>query len=120
MIINYDWVELPLDNTSSDYEYTIILDDITCLIRIYYNERSEAWLMDVKEEGSANNFIVGMRLVPNYPMFINYPSLPFNGFLLLQPIGDNVDKFRTDPYNISRWFHLFYLNNILYQGIDDD
>lgn len=110
--LNYKWVNLPLYQNLPDYEYTIILDEISCIVRFYYNEYSEAWLMDIKKDGEVEYIVKGIRLVPQYPILSNYTSIELKGFFLLQPIGNGENKFTTDAYNLSRWFQLFYISGL--------
>lgn len=105
-----NYVSLPLYQ-EQDYRYRTVLNNIACVFRLYYNQRVDGWFFDLKEEGSANYFVEGERLVPLYPMILDYTHLPLGGFLWLEPIGSSEDKFRTDSYNLHKWFRLFFITN---------
>jgi len=94
---------------SQDYFYSVVLEEIACVIRIYYNQRVDGWFFDLREEGGSY-YVQGERLVALYPMLDNYTSLPFSGFLWLEPIGDSMDKYSTDSFNLYKWFRLFYIS----------
>lgn len=105
-----NYLNLPLYQ-EQDYFYSIVLDEVACVFRLYYNQRVDGWFFDIKEEGTSNYFIQGERLVALYPMLLDYTFLPMSGFLWLEPIGESVEKFRTDSYNIAKWFRLFYITD---------
>lgn len=101
------YISLPLYN-SQDYFYTVTLENVSCKLRIYYNQRVDGWFYELSEEGG-NMLVAGERLVALYPMILDYTSLPFTGFLWLEPIGTSGTKFTTDSYNLHKWFRLFYI-----------
>lgn len=105
-----NYVRLPL-YPRQDYFYSIVLDGIACVLRIYYNQRVDGWFMDLRENGG-DYFVQGLRLVPLYPMAADYTALPFDGFFWLEPIGDSIDKFRTDAFHLSKWFRFFFITDI--------
>ncbi|MNY40126.1 hypothetical protein D3C86_1748490 [compost metagenome] len=53
--------------------------------------------------------VVGEALVPMYPMLVDYPVSDLSGFFLLEPVGESVEKYRTDPENLQKYFRLFYI-----------
>lgn len=105
-----NFVKLPLYQ-EQDYFYSVVLDEVACVFRLYYNQRVDGWFFDIREEGTSNYFVQGERMVALYPMLLDYTSLPVRGFLWLEPIGESVEKFRTDSYNIAKWFRLFYITD---------
>lgn len=105
-----NYVSLPL-YPEQDYFYSVVLSDIACVFRLYYNQRVDGWFFDLREEASTEYFVQGERLVPLYPMLLDYTGIPLDGFLWLEPIGDSGEKFRTDSFNISKWFRLFFITD---------
>jgi|SRR5690625_3725356 len=108
-------VNLPLYK-DQDYFYSVVLDGVACVIRLFYVQRSDGWFMDLREN-EGEYFVQGMRIVPDYPMTIDYPSVPLNGFFLLQAIGDSNRKFREDSFNLHKWFRFYFITD--YEGVLD-
>lgn len=104
------YVSLPL-YPEQDYFYSVVLDDVACIIRLFYNQRVDGWFMDLREDGG-EYFIQGMRIVPDYPMTIDYPSVPLDGFFYLESIGDSNRKFTTDAFNLFKWFRFFFITEL--------
>ena len=92
------------------YTYRISLESKSYTVNIYYNERMEGWLLDLYDDnGSA--IVLGIRLVANYPMLTDYALPNLTGYLWLEPIGSSIERYRTDPFLLSKYFRLFYLYN---------
>ena len=106
-----NYVSLPLYQ-EQDYFYSVVLDEVACVFRLYYNQRVDGWFFDLREEGSTDYFVQGQRLVPLYPILLDYTHLPFSGFLWLEPIGDSAEKFRTDSFSLYKWFRLFFITDL--------
>ena len=106
-----NYLSLPL-YPEQDYFYTVVLDDIACVFRLYYNQRVDGWFFDLREAGSTTYFVQGERLVALHPILLDYTSIPINGFLWLEPIGESIEKFRTDSFNLHKWFRLFFITDI--------
>lgn len=77
--------ELPL-YTDLDYVYGTNLEGESKQIRIYWNERSGQWHMDIRNEDQTP-VILGVPLVINYPMLVDHPlqSYGLTGYFLLLP-----------------------------------
>ena len=53
--------------------------------------------------------VVGERLVANYPILIDYALPNLTGYLFLEPIGKSIERYRTDPALLAKYFKLFYI-----------
>ncbi|MNC75146.1 hypothetical protein D3C75_1266310 [compost metagenome] len=53
--------------------------------------------------------VLGEALVALYPIIADYNIPELSGFLFLEPIGESLEKYRTDPFNLYKWFKLFYI-----------
>lgn len=114
MNVTFDWKEV-LVLTHPRYTQKVTLSNIAVVLNIYYNEKAKAWYMDIKDDGG-DYYICGIRLIPNYLILTDYPSLPFTGFFRLQSISnednDNYKNFENDSYNMKNWYKLFYIDNL--------
>jgi len=100
-------VNLPL-HKEKDYSYSVVLDGVATEVRLFYTEASDGWFMDLKEEG-ADYFVRGMRIVPDYPMTLDYPTVPLKGYFLLESIGNSNHKFKEDAANLHKWFKFSFI-----------
>ncbi|MNQ49023.1 hypothetical protein D3C85_629140 [compost metagenome] len=102
-----EYVVLPL-SSDSDYEYQVSLEGNAYTFRIYYNNRCVQWFFDLtRDNGTA--VVLGEALVALYPIMADYAIPELNGFLFLEPIGESLEKYRTDPFNLYKWFKLYYI-----------
>lgn len=101
------YVPLPLFS-DADYSYDISLEGNLYTFRAYYNERAEGWFYALSEKGGVS-LVLGERLVANYPILFDYVLSDLAGYLYLEPVGDSGEKYRTDPFELSKWFRLFYI-----------
>lgn len=105
MTIQY--VSLPL-YSDSDYQYSVSLEGNSYILRIYYTTRCKQWFFDLLRDDNTP-VILGEALVPLYAIALDYALYPLTGFLFLEPIGTSLDKYRSDPENLNKWFRLFYI-----------
>ena len=101
------YVPMPLYEDAI-YTYRVALEGNSYTFNVYYNERLEGWLFDLREE-SGSAVVLGCRLVANYPMLLDYALTNLSGYMWLEPIGSSVERIRTDPFLLSKYFRLFYL-----------
>lgn len=75
--------QLYFNEESSDFEYSVVLDELEYILRFTWNSVSENWQMTVKDY-SGEIIVAGIRLVTNYPLFYIYKlfDLP-NGVLMV-------------------------------------
>lgn len=90
------------------YTYRISLEGNSYTFNVYYNERAEGWFFDLYEE-AGTPVVLGERLVANYPILLDYALENLTGYMYLEPIGNSVERYRTDPFLLSKYFRLFYL-----------
>ena len=67
------------------------------------------YMMAASEGGEA--VVLGLRLVPNYPTLLDYALPNLSGYMWLEPIGSSIERIRTDPFLLSKYFRLFYIFN---------
>lgn len=102
------YVNMPLFEDEF-YSYSISLENQSYIIKIYYNRRERRWYMDIFYPDEVP-LILGMALVPDYPMAMEYPIDNFNGFFWLEEnpaIGTNkIDQY---PRHLHKYYRFFYI-----------
>lgn len=99
-------INLPL-YSDPDYEYIIPLERVAYKVRFYYNRRIEGWIIDLRY---ANNdpIVLGERLVPEYPLFLDYQLEDLTGTFWLESIGRNINETISNPYEVYEYYKLYY------------
>jgi hypothetical protein len=91
----------------SDYFYNVTIERVSYRFRFYYNERMKQWILDIYLSDKTP-IILGVCLVPSYPMLYDYLDV-FNGFLWLSPIGGNKNETISNPFELSKYYNLYYI-----------
>jgi hypothetical protein len=104
MAIQY--VNLPLYD-EEDYFYYVPLERTSYKLRIYYNSRIQGWILDLME-GNDEPIVMGMALVPNYPIAGDYLT-SLTGFFWLEAIGAEKNETIINPYELWKYYRLFYI-----------
>lgn len=99
-------LELPLfRDPAYNYHYTI--DRVSYNFRFYYNTLMESWIYDVRfSDGTP--IVLGRRLTPNAPLTDRY-AMPWEGVLVLVPIGKNRRETTSNPFEIYKYYKLLYI-----------
>ena len=103
------YVPMPLYEDAA-YFYRVSLEGRSYIFSAYYNERAGGWFFGLKTEDGVD-VVVGERLVANYPILIDYALPNLTGYLFLEPIGKSIERYRTDPALLAKYFKLFYIYN---------
>lgn len=98
-------LELPLYR-EPDYFYTVSLERVSYQLRFYYNERMEQWMMDLRY-ANGDPIVLGEALVAKYPLFGDYLT-ELTGIFWLEPRGKFQNETISNPYEIDKYFQLFY------------
>lgn len=104
MAIKY--VNLPL-YSDSNYEYMVALERVTYKIHLYYNDRMEKWIYDIKFVDDTP-VVLGEALSDEYPLMYDYELDELSGFLYLAPIGENQNQTLMNPFEIYKYYRLYY------------
>jgi len=100
------YVLLPL-HKEEEYEYFASLEGNTYFFHFYYNMRMSTWFMDISY-GDMTPLFLGIALVPNFPILFDHTS-PFTGYFWLDPIGEEVNETVSNPFELHKYFNLFYI-----------
>jgi hypothetical protein len=90
-----------------NYEMIVSLERTAYKIRAYYNERMQAWIMDLRYVDNTP-LVLGQRIVPNYPLMLDY-DLPLTGYFWLEAIGDNINETVSNPFELNQYYRLYYI-----------
>ena len=104
------YTELPLYSDAS-YQYSAAVENQSRQFRFNWNDRTKSYQMDVINE-DGTSVLLGMRLVPQYPMFVDYPLSKYSmtGYFLLMPKNLNQAALKIErTSDVSERFTLFYI-----------
>lgn len=102
------YVNIPL-YSDAYYSYTIALESNSYTLEFTYSDRSEAYFISLFDED--NTLLVGgERLVPNYPMFKDYPLPNLTGWFWMEEIADIFSQpYITYPDKLDQYYYLYYV-----------
>lgn len=99
------YVKLPL-YADNDYRYTVSLERVSYSIRIYFNERMQNWILDLRYS-DGTPLVLGAAMKPNYPMFRDYVT-GLSGFFWLRPIGLERENTIENKFELYKYYELRY------------
>jgi hypothetical protein len=77
-------IQIPLYNTRAPrWTEKVVLDGVRYTLGINWNSREQSWYVDLAD-GRGNPICIGTKMVPTYPLWLQYKG--FGGF----PPGDLV------------------------------
>lgn len=101
-------VDLPLFPNAS-YQYTTTLQRKTYKLKIVWNERASKWFLNLYDE-DGTPLVLGVGLVPYYPIAIDYHIEGLTGYFALLPLAENWQgTYEKDPRNIYDYFSFHYI-----------
>lgn len=99
------WQLLPL-HEDWDYKYTITLENVAYVIRMYYSERTSEWTMDITTE---RGVIVSQGMVIRSREALPIPSHKgLTGVFWLEPKARDVNQTFMHPSLINKYFSFYY------------
>lgn len=91
-----------------DYRYTVTLEGIAYMIRLYFNERVQRWAIDLSY-ADGTPIILGESLVRNYPLFLDYHIDGLSGYFYIEEIGKDMNETNNHFYEIWKYFRFYYI-----------
>lgn len=109
----YSYIDLPL-YTDYYYSYTVSLERNSYVVEIYYNSYGKKWYMDLYTEDQ-EPVVLGLALLPEYPIAIDYILPNLSGFFWLYPVPEigKKEKYKTDPEALAQYYSLKYVYNVV-------
>lgn len=103
----YNYINLPL-YTDYFYSYTVSLENNTYELEFVYNQYGKKWYMSVYTEDRVP-VVLGLALLPEYPIAIDYILPNLSGFFWLYPVAElYTNKYLEEPEAISQYYSLKY------------
>jgi hypothetical protein len=104
----FEAVPLPLYSDPS-YLYSTDLQGTSFDLTFNYNVRMQSWYLDIRQTGAENYLLQGIKITPEHEIAEGYLLEGLTGYFLLVPIGNSIEKYKTEPQNLSTWFNFFYV-----------
>lgn len=93
------------------YSYEVSIQDNSYTIEIVYNSYSTLWSMSLYTEDRVP-IVMGMTLIPGYPIASDYAIYPLTGYFLLSAIPSiTTEKYKEEPEALSQYYTLRYVLN---------
>lgn len=102
----YTWTKLPLFD-EWDYEYTVVLEETSYTLRLYYSDRVKKWSIDIVLEDGAVLLEGETLLSEKITAEFIYPNL--SGFFWLEPIGKDLNETISHPSLLPKYFNFYYI-----------
>lgn len=99
------YVKLPL-YSDNDYQYTVALERVSYRIRIYFNERMQNWIFDLRHSNGVP-IVLGAAMKPGYPMFRDYVT-GLSGVFWLKPIGLERENTISNKFELYKYYEFRY------------
>lgn len=104
------YVELPLFSDPS-YQYGAAVENRARQFKFNWNDRTKTWQMDIYND-DGTPVLLGMRLVPQFPMFVDYPLSKYGltgYFILVQKNANQLGRSNSLITDIPERYTLFYV-----------
>ena len=104
------YVEIPLYDDRK-YMYGVSLEGVSYILSFHWNQKAKQWSMDIRLE-DRTEIAMGVALVPQYPMLIDYPleEIGMSGYFLLMPVNSSISSQITEEKDMMpTFFKLFYV-----------
>lgn len=99
---------LPLYSDAS-YYYTTTLEGQSYKLSFSWNERAQQWFFSLSSE-SGNSIVSGERLVPNFPLLLDYKIPGLTGYFFLFAKSEiNSEQYLTSPRELDQFYDLYYI-----------
>tara|TARA_R110000744_G_C19371770_1_gene563166 strand:+ start:36674 stop:37000 length:327 start_codon:yes stop_codon:yes gene_type:complete len=101
------FISLPL-YSDYFYSYNVSLEGVSYNIKFKYNTRSQQWSFDLYSRDNTP-VILGIVLVPNYPIMFDYEIDNLTGYFWLTEIPSISDnKIEQYPEALNKYYRLYY------------
>lgn len=107
--MRYDIFKLPLYSDAS-YRYDYVIEEVSYTFEFYYNTLMESWIYNVSYS-DGTPILTGSRLSPDALLTLRY-DMGWGGFLYLSPIGSERLETISNPYEIYKYYELFYYSPV--------
>lgn len=90
------------------YTYSLALQGVSYNLEFIYNERSQLYYLNLLDSTSSP-IVMGVALVPSYPIILDYPLQPLTGWFWLEENATNIaEPYKTYPDKIDQYYNFKY------------
>ena len=105
-MVNY--VDIPLRDDAF-YDLSIALEGNSYIIEFTYNERMSLYTLSLYDS-ERNPIVLGVGLVPEYPILLDYAIPNMTGYFLLTRKPVNISEpYKLYPDQLSQYYYLVYI-----------
>lgn len=93
----------------ADYNYAVNLQGQSYILDFKYNERCQLYFLSIY---TAENIpvVLGVGLVPTYPITKDYALFPLTGFFWMEEKADIItEPYKTYPDKIDEYYNFYYI-----------
>jgi hypothetical protein len=113
-------INIPIfQNVSSRFTQRILLDEKYYQIYISWNAREESFYMNLIDDETQENIILGLKLVPSYFLLQQYSTIKNPpGYFILIDIQDKPQTSLVTFDNLGTRYYLVYITESEIQGLN--
>lgn len=101
------YVDLLLDD-SPLYDYSFSLEGNSYIVEMQFNERTQLYHMSLYD-ADKNPLVLGVGLVPGFPIMADYALPNLTGFFLLIQKGElQSEPYKKFPDKLSQYYNLVF------------
>lgn len=102
------YVDIPIEDYPI-YDLSISLEGNSYILEFIYNEKMEMYTFSLYDS-SRKPIVLGVGLVPEYPMLLDYAIPNLNGYFLLTAKPTNVSEpYKQYPDQLSQYYYMTYV-----------
>ena len=103
-----NYVDIPIIDEPF-YNLSISLQGNSYIIEFTYNERMSLYTLSLYD-AERNPIVLGVGLVPEYPILLDYAIPEMTGYFLLTRKPTNISEpYKLYPDQLSQYYYLVYI-----------
>lgn len=103
-----NYVDIPIIDEPF-YDLSISLEGNSYIIEFTYNERMSLYTLSLFD-AERNPIVLGVGLVPEYPILLDYAIPEMTGYFLLTRKPTNISEpYKLYPDQLSQYYYLVYV-----------
>lgn len=103
-----NYVDIPIQDEPF-YDLSISLQGNSYILEFTYNERMSLYTMSLYD-AERNPIVLGVGLVPEYPILLDYAIPNMTGYFLLTRKPTNISEpYKLYPDQLSQYYYLMYV-----------
>ncbi len=103
-----NYVDIPLLDEPF-YDLSISLEGNSYIVEFTYNERMSLHTLSLYD-AERNPIVLGVGLVPEYPILLDYAIPNMTGYFLLTRKPSNISEpYKVYPDQLSQYYYLVYV-----------